>query len=387
MTDAALAVTQSVVERFTEQYLRSLDGTIEKHGDTWDVTIPNRADTELPTGQLTLRCDTDATDSDNSVELLHPESQFFQQILTEVSERAPTGKVEINAEETEIILPDWLQNSNVTVSNIQFTPYYDRTAIVVLFRVSIETVSEYQQEFLRAIAIDARSEESLPELEQTFLKRTSPEGEVTEGDRTDLSREEVANLINITRDPLLERVQPQIDEIHQEASRAADAEIEEYRQMQQQRIQELNEELSNLSSRIEDLNETIDNRTQKERVEALKERKQLKSEYNELEGEISDLRNRREQGFPDRQRDIRDRHALEVVVSPLTVTQVEYEQGEVRIELGEGGAVQTVTVGYGSGVGVTEDIHCMSCNRVLSTQNSPKIVDGEIRCEQCKVSR
>lgn len=383
MTDAALTVTQSVVEQFTERYLRSLDCTIEKHGDTWDVTVPPEADTDLLTGDVTLRCDADTTNSENNMVLLHPESQFFQQMLTEVSERAPSGKMTIDTEKTEITLPDWLQNSNITVSDVQFTPYYDRTAIVALFRVSIETVSEYQQEFLDAIAVDARSEELLPELEETFLRGTSPEGEFVEEDRTDLSQEKVANLIDSTRDPLLERVQPQIDEIHQEASRAADAEIEEYRQMQEQRVRELDEKLSNLSSRIEELNETIDSSEQKERVQALKERKQVKSEYDEVEAELTDIRERREQGFPERQREIRERHALEVMISPLTVTQIEYERGEIELRLSGERATQTLTAGYGCGIGVAEDVHCTSCNRAFSTQNLPKISNEKIRCEKC----
>jgi uncharacterized coiled-coil protein SlyX len=383
MTDAALTVTQSVVEQFTERYLRSLDCTIEKHGDTWDVTVPPEADTDLLTGDVTLRCDADTANSDNNMVLLHPESQFFQQMLTEVTERAPSGKITIDTEKTEITLPEWLQNSNITVSDVQFTPYYDRTAIVALFRVSIETVSEYQQEFLDAIAVDARSEELLPELEETFLRGTSPEGEFVEEDRTDLSREKVANLIDSTRDPLLERVQPQIDEIHQEASRAADAEIEEYHQMQEQRIQELEEKSSNLSSRIEELNEAIDNSEQKERVQALKERKQVKSEYDEVEAELTNIRDRREQGFPERQREIRERHALEVAISPLTVTQIEYERGEIEVRLGGERTTQTLTAGYGSGVGVAEDVYCTSCNRVFSTQNLPKISNEKIQCEKC----
>jgi len=124
---------------------------------------------------------------------------------------------------------------------------------VVLFRVGIETVSEYQQELLRAVAVDTRSEESLPKLAETFLDTTAVETETASGGAVQLTKTDVRPLLETARDLLLESVQGRLDDIHREASRAADAEVEEYRQMQQQRIQELQEAHSNLSSKINDL--------------------------------------------------------------------------------------------------------------------------------------
>ncbi|WP_408959429.1 hypothetical protein [Natrinema sp. 74] len=386
MTDEALAVTQSVVENFTERYLESLGGTIEKRGDTWEVAIPDNEDTELPAGSLSLLCGA-GRDEDSTGEPLHPESEFFQRMLREAAERRPTGKILMEADQDDVVIPQWIKEGDVEVREIQFTPYYDRTAIVVLFEVSIETVSEYQQELLRAIAIDHRSEERLPALEETFLQMASI---TTNGSPTttesSLSKSDARSPLSTAQDQLMQSIQNEIDEIHNEASRAADAEVEEYRQLQQQRIQELEEKRSKLSLEIDELSEAINSSDQNDRVEALKKRKEAKAEYEEVDSELRALHERRDQGFPQKQDEIRKRHALDIRVTPLTVTQVEYERGEIDIELVEQGVSRTVTLGYGSGIGTTDTVQCSSCDSVLSVDNPLKTIKSSLQCRACSSS-
>jgi len=264
-----------------------------------------------------------------------------------------------------------------------FTPYYDRTAVVFLFQVSIETVSEYQRELLRAIAVDTRSEESLPRLEETFLRLTAVEANTTTDNHTQLKKSDVRSLTDTARNQLINRTQSVVDEIHEEASRAADAEVEEYRQMQQQRIQELEKKYSNLSSKIGDLSEKINSSDPKDRVHRLKERKDLKSEYDEVDAKLSELRERREQGFPERQREIRERHALDVRTTPLTLTEVEYERGEIEFELIDDGKVHSVTFGYGSGTGITDEVLCSSCGQEFTNQNPIVSLGDGLLCMEC----
>ncbi|WP_083867075.1 hypothetical protein [Haloferax volcanii] len=383
MTDASVPVTQSAVESFAERYLRSLGCTIEQRGDTWDVSVPEGADTQSLPDEFTVVCGTESDSPEENTELLHPESRLLQELLDEAVRRTPTGRIDLTAESTEIEIPEWLQGGDVEVQNAEFAPYYDRSALVVLFRVSIETVSEYQREFLRVVALDARSGESLEGLERNFLRITSFTGESPSGYQPSLRREKVRDLVDEGQKRVVDRVQGLIDEVHEEASRAADAEVEEFRQMQQQRIQELEERREGLSSKLDEPRATIDASEQAERVEALKQRKQIKGELEELTTELSDLRRRRDQGFPERQREIRQRHALDVKVSPLTATQVEYERGEIEVELAEEDVIQTLTMGYGIGVGVTDSVQCTACGRELTSQNPLVSIIGEVTCDSC----
>jgi len=106
--------------------------------------------------------------------------------------------------------------------------------------------------------------------------------------------------------------------------------------------------------------ENINTGDEDSRVEALRERKELKSEYEELDETLNELRERRDSGFPDRQREIRERHSLDVQVTPVTLTEVEYERGEIDFKLIDGSRHQTVTLGYGSGIGVADTVRCSS---------------------------
>ena len=384
MTDAAIPVTQSAVERITEQYLQSLGCTIEKQDNQWVITSPDSAHSELLTDGLTLVCgDEDDVGGRDNVEPLHPESAFFQRILSQASERGPTGKIAIDATGSDIRIPEWLRQSDVEVSAADFAPYYDRTAVVILYQVTIETVSEYQSEFLRAIALDVRSEEFLPPLEQTFLGLTSVDGATVTSDQAEIDPADARKLLDTANERLIERIDETVDDIHHEASRAADAEVEEYRQMQQQRTQELEEKRSNLSSKVDELSERIDSSEEAERVEALKKRKELKSDLQDVEAELKDVRQRRDQGFRERQSEIRERHALDVQTKPVTLTEVEYERGEIEFELTMGERRQTVTVGYGSGVGVTEVIRCASCDERFSEDTLLGSITRGLKCEDC----
>ena len=387
MTDAAVPITQSVVEQFTERYLKALDCRIEKSEDRWRITVPERADTELATGQITLYTDEAASERDDAEYFLHPESPFFQTLITEASERSTTGKIAITLEDRKIEIPSWLRESSVDVVDSTFSPYYDRTAAAVSYRIRIETVSEYQTELLRAIAIDVRSEDRLAALEETFLDITDPEDPAHETEPLELGRDQSKQIIDQTRGELLDVVEPTIDEIHQEASRAADAELEEYRQMQEQRIEELQEQRSDLTSKIDELSNLIPQAAgQRDRVDDLKTRKDLKSDLNEIDTELEDIRRRLEKGFPSKQQEIRDRHALEVVVTPLTITEVQYERGEAHIKLMDDSTSVDLTLGYGNGVGVTEDIYCDRCGKELTGGNPISSLKDGIRCENCSCS-
>lgn len=384
MTDAATPITQSAVERFTEQYLTSLGSTIEKNRDRWKVTVPDTATTETLSGQFVLLCDDAAADLSEDERHLHPESAFFQEIIADASERQPTGKITIASEDTQIEVPLWLQENNINVNDATFTPYYDRSAVAILYRISIETVSEYQTELLRVTAIDIRSMDRLPKLEEMFLKSTLPTEPQIESQTVDIERSTADDLIEQTREQVVEDVQPRVNEIHQEASRAADAEIEEYRQMQQQRIEQLEEKKTHLSNRIGDLSESIQqNGDDGTRVEALQKRKELNSEYEDIDSELEELRHRREQGFPEKQQEIRERHALEVIVSPVTITQIEYERGEIEVKLEEEAVTQSLTLGYGDGVGITEELNCDFCNQALGEHNPLQSIKQGLKCSHC----
>jgi DNA repair exonuclease SbcCD ATPase subunit len=383
MTDAAVSVTQSAVEHFTEQYLRSLDCSIAKDGDRWEVTVPENAATALPPGKIVLICGDQDTQLEANQEELYPQSSFFQELLVESSESHLIGEVSVDLD-TEIELPPWLKTGGIKVKSTKFTPYYDRNAVILLYRVSIETVSEYQRELLQAVALDERTLNPLPALENEFLQQTSPGTEVVTSRTIEVDENRITDLVDETRERVVDRLHDEITEIHQEASRAADAELEEYRQMQEQRLEELEGKLSTLTANIDKLSNTLETGSSSEnRVEKLKERKQLRAEKDDIESELQDLQQQREQGFPEKQREIRDRHDLEAVVTPLTVSKVDYERGELEIELLENNTTRSMTVGYGEGIGIADEIQCEHCGEFLSKGRPLHTIKTGFVCKHC----
>lgn len=387
MTDAALPITQSAVESFTQRYLRSLGATIkkEKQDNRWTVTIPETVETDIQTGEIVLVCEAREDDIAKNETALHPESDFFVRLLDAAVEQQPVGAMRITADNENIDVLDTIIHESVDIESADFHPYYDRTAVTVLFRISIETVSEYETELLRAVAVDSRTHEPLPELAVSYLDRTeSTTDEVAVSGNSKNSRRSTEKSLHRAREHVEQTIQPTVDEIYSAASRAADVEIEDYHQMQQQRIDELQDEIASLENRIEDLNRTANSTDEhQERMAALRKRKELRSEHDPLEEQLNELIERREAGFPEQQRKIRDRHSVTVVIKPVSTTIVEYEVGDLELKLREEDWRTTVAFGYGSGTGLTEEPSCTECGTPFSTENPIRPSDGKLVGDGC----
>jgi uncharacterized protein YukE len=349
------------------------------------VSVPKTATTELfDAGELNLVCSSDP-ERIGEAKALHPESETFQKLLQEAADRAPVGRFELMDAETEIRLPDWLVESEVSVVSTQFVPYYDRTAVVGLFRIGIETVSEYQTTILRTAAVDANSMEQLPTLSEKLLARTTPDSVPIEATTTALDTTTIREAIDTLSDHLIDQVDPTITEIQEGATRAASSELDEYQELQDQRIQELEDKITSISDKVEKLSKRIDDvEDQAERLETLQERKELNSERDELQKELAQLTDARAAGFPTKRTEISNRHSLEVVIEPLTLTEFQYEQGELEVTIVDSSTETSVRVGYGNGVGVTEPLTCDRCESTLSGENPLRIDDGMICCTSCK---
>lgn len=383
MTDAAVPITQRRVEAFTERYLVALGATVTKTNDRWTVTLPETAETDLDLQNKTIVC-APVDDVAPGERVLSPESEFFHRILDDAHRHQPIGAVSISTSHDEHRLPAWLREGRLTIRSTDMIPYYDRHAIVALFRVSIETVSEYQSEVLRAVAVDLQTGEALPGLTETYLTATDPERSLLPTTSVTPATDRLQEALHHGREIVEEQVRPTIDETLQQASRAADVELEEYRQLQQQRIKELRDDVATLDEQIEQLNDTAERSGEREaRVEALRERKALRTERDKVQQELEALLAARDAGFPEKQREIRTRHALDVTIEPRLLTLVKYEKGELEVTIAGMSEEQTITLSYGCGIGVTEKQTCTNCDHALDAENPAVLRAGELYGENC----
>jgi predicted house-cleaning noncanonical NTP pyrophosphatase (MazG superfamily) len=384
MTDAALPLTSRSVERFVERYLSTLGATIEKpEPDRWRVSLAEDSQTELDLDGATLHVPRDGEEPDGEY-VVSPASPFVQRLLDEAAQRQPTGKMTLVGETLDLRLPPWLTTGDVEVVEQSFAPYYDRKALCGLFHASIETVSEYETEELRAVAIDTNTGERLTGLEETYLELTDVDPtngpEVTSG--ADLSRydETVGQALEVAE----KAIRPVVREVREKATRASNVELSEYQQYQQERLRELTDEADRLADRVEEANAAIDTaETQQERMEALRERKALRSELSAVEAERDEVAEELDAGFPEKRRDVRDRHSITVRLRPVALTLVTFERGELVVTLTTGGERGQLEIPYAVGVGATEEIGCGLCGHHLSEQNPPIPSQGTVVGESC----
>jgi hypothetical protein len=377
MTDAAMPVTERAVEQFTESYLISLGADIRKDGRRWIVSLPEATDTDLELENTVLQIASDIEEVSEDAIAVTPESAFVEQMVDEAADRTPVGSISLTGENSEIRLPEWITAGPVEVADRAFTPYYDRRALCVLFHVGIETVSEYQREELRAIAIDINDHEERPRLAESYLDLTEVGRQQSFSEGTSVDARTVEEAIASGRTAVVGEVDPTVKETQERATRAAEVELDEYRQFVRQRRNELKDEIDNISERIEEVNEAIDNApTQDERVDALQKRKELSSEVEDLRAEFNELTDRIETGFPKKREDIRERHSLTVRIRPVTVTTVSYERGDLELTFRMNDTVTTITHACAVGLGVLEAPVCSKCGQKL-TGNNPLTLEGE----------
>jgi hypothetical protein len=375
MTDAAIPVTGRAIERFVEAYLTSLGAKIEKDGRQWSVVLPDDADTDLELDGIVLEIAENPADVEEGAIPIAPESPFVERVLDEAADRTPVGSVSLTSDGEDIRSPPWITDGPTDVEEATFTPYYDRRAVCVLFHVGIETVSEYQREELRAVAIDLNDEEERPRLAESYLDLVNDDQrELNEGDRIDEAR--LTDVLDSAHTAVESDVSSVVRETRERATRAADVELDEYRQFVRQRRDELSDEIDNLTDRIKEVNETVETTSeQQERVKGLRKRKELQSELDDLRSEHDELSSQIEAGFPEKRREIRERHALTVRIRPVATTAISYERGDVELTLQSKSRALSRAYGYAVGVGVMEDANCEQCGKLLTAEN-PLTISG-----------
>ena len=370
MTDAAMAVTEQAVERFTEAYLLSLGAEIEKEGRRWTVSLPMEAETELEIDGAVLEIASDPREVSDDAFAIASESPFVERIIDEAAKRSPTGTFALSGEQWEIQPPSWIAAGPTKVTGQTFTPYYDRRALCALFHIGIETVSEYQTEKLRAVAIDLTDQEERPRLADAYLALSESNTREQISDGLNVDEQSIADGLESARRCVETEIAPTIQEIREQATHAAETEFDEYRQLIRQQRDELTNQIDRATERLTEVNETMDSTAaQSDRVSALRRRKQLRSKVDDLRSEVADLTARIENGFPEKHEDIRDRHSLTIRIRPVTTTVLSYERGDLALTLRTEDASKTVSYAYAVGIGVTDSPVCERCGQEITSAN------------------
>ena len=395
MTDATLSVTQSKLNAFAREYLNTLGASIREQGSGWHVQLPNNIDVEFGDGlefDVILGNDRAENDGDEGV-VLSPGSEFTQRMLDEAVSMPSISQVSVTESLTgeDYRYPDWITESDLHVSEASFNPYYDRTAIFLLVRISVETVSEYETQYLEAVTVDVTSGEQLTGLPEVLLRsfydpNTQPVTEEMDDFEaaSELDVDTFASMISTGQRVALDNIREEIEELRETASRAADSEFEEYRQLQNQRLSDLRDEIESVTDRLQRVSRDVDGAdTPEERMSALQKRKEIQTEKDELEEKRADLLRKRQNEFGKKRDEIFARHALDISTKPVASTVASYERGEIEFQLSDSHRTETMRTPYAAGVGCTDCVRCDQCKTELSADNPIQLGPTVLRCQSC----
>ena len=393
MTDASHPVTQRTIEGFTKSYLRTIGASIRDEGHKWHIQLPSHIELDfLGEKEFDLLIEVDETEAGEGEWALSPDSRFAQQLLSEVADQFPVGAISVTTDQVEgdYSYPDWILESDAQVESANFVPYYDRTALFVLVEIGVETVSEYQRDFLEAVTVDTNSLEVLPDLTTTvsdilFDPIEEPIEPASEDGSPKVSLEAIKKTLKDAQEVALDAVEDPLQQTREEATRAAEVEFEEYRDLQEQQLDDVQDDISSLTDRIQDLAKEIDQVTeQKERVELLQRRNELQSEKESLESEREQLFEEKQSGYREKRNKIFRRHSLEVNTVPVTTTVVTYERGELDIRLQQSNHSESIRVPYAVGEGVTGSVSCENCKEQLHGRNPIRLTTEAFGCNSCQ---
>lgn len=397
MTDASHPITVSALESLADLYLSTIEADVRKEDSVWEVTLPEWTDIgfcdeqhfELHFSELQGL----PAQSEGAYELT-PGSSFTQSFLESIGTIQPTGSITLTEDTVgeDHRVPEWFHPSNGDIVDTSFYPYYDRKAILSFVQVSVETVSDYETGFLRAVAVDISSGEVLVDLPETVLAlafqpdsttsvQRSTEG-VTNGGVDEGSA--VESSLSRCQEVSVEQVESELTDIRSRATRAAHEEFEQYRQLQQQRLQDTQSELNSIDSRLSSVGQKVDQaETRQARMDALQKRKDLTAEKEKLSEEREAILEKQSRGFQQKKRDIFERHSIEVRTTNVCSTLVAYERGELEIVFDITGSPSSLRVPYAVGEGMTDSVRCPQCGSEYSRDNRVKLPNGNIMCEEC----
>ncbi|TKR27984.1 hypothetical protein [Natronomonas salsuginis] len=393
MTDASHPVTQRVIKGFTKSYLRTIGASIRDEGHRWHIQLPSHVELDfLEEKEFDLLIEVEETEAGEGEWALSPDSRFAQQLLSEVADQFPVGTITVTTEQVEgdYLYPDWILESDAQVESANFVPYYDRTALFVLVEIGVETVSEYQRDLLEAVTVDTNSSEVLPNLTTTvselmFDLIMDPLEPTSEDGGSEISIESLEKPLKDAQDIALDAVEEVLQQTREEATRAAEREFEEYRQLQEQRLDDVQDEISSLTDRVQDLAREINDVTeQRKRVELLQQRNELQSEQESLESDREQLLEEKQNGYREKRNQIFRRHSLEVSTVPATATIVTYERGELDIHLQQRNHSKSIRVPYAVGEGVTGSVACENCGEQLNGMNPIRLTTESSGCNSCQ---
>lgn len=378
------------IKRFSQTVLENHGAEIDQSNSAkWQVRFPPELANRLDRKDGTLVFDPADRELGAGDLLVQPGTRVFSALLDLVQKPSTVGRLQLTEDELQVTPPTVLQESSLNASITDFSERSSDFALSFHFRTQFETPSSFHSEEMFSVTVDPHDMTRLPDLTARLTAHLpqllQQNNEHTTGN---ISRRTVQQSFEEAQQAVVDRSQPIISSIQDEADETANERIAEISDWYEQRRSELDEQLSEQKEEIRKWKQKR-RKAQKDetRRRYIKNRKDAERELKQLKQEIK--RKKRElDSEEDKEIDeVIERNEVNVELSLLGVTEVTYVRGTLSLNIESPHADRETTVSY---LPATDDFHgldCEVCSQDLTSGVLPQLcASGHLVGEPCSTT-
>jgi len=335
------------VRRFAATAIEAYGGDVNRqNAESWRVTLPPSLSNLAETRDVAVVFDPKDQQPGRDEILVQPGSLAFNQLLDLVKEDTTVGQLYLTAADMQVVLPDVLDISELSVSIEEFDPQQTADAVSFHFLVEMESVSSFHRERFETVSLDLANGNHQLTLSERLRTHTSTLTGTHETASVDPDDDVIEQRYAAAVDEIEHRIEEDAAELLDEATSAAETRADEISDLYDQRKEELDDELGKLAA--------------SRREDALDEREQ-----NEIKETV-------------------ERHNVDVNISLVGMTLISHDVGDLSISIDDGERTGEATVGYAPATGEVLRFNCATCETQFDDQTRPQVCEcGSIICAGC----
>jgi hypothetical protein len=401
------------------------EAVIITHGGTVDRTSPNRWQVDLPTelanhagvGTASRNTSTGNSALDSIAEQIHdseePETQFentlvfdsqyeepgeddlvvepgtpfFNSLLELAQQETAVSSVRLGPETLQIHDPPLVESLGKDARTGEFQQKRTAVAIAYHFHIQFEGTQSYHQEEFETVTLDTQTGANLPELTDRLLAHLGNlSHEAVPAEFDEIDTETTKQLYMSAVDIIKERLGPELEELHTEATEAAAEREDEIRNLYEQRRQELDEQVQDKKQKVRELRRKAKNaRNNKTRQKYIERQQEVRDELEDTRENIDTRKEELRQEEREQIANTTARHAVEADVTNIGTTIITYDVGELPVQIRDDDRIGETAIPYTPATDEFGTCECADCGRVLGTDRPPVVCDaGHIICPDCR---
>lgn len=367
------------IKRFTKSVLENYGAEIDRSDSAkWQVTFPREIKERLDREHGTLVFDPADRELGAGDLLVQPGTRVFSALLDIVQQPDTVGCLQLTEDELQVKPPIVLQESELTASVIDFDKRSADFALAFHFQVQFETPSSFHSEEMFSVTIDPDTGTRLPDL-TARLTAHLPQLLQENNDYTagDISQRRVQQAFEQAQQAVIDRSQPIVADIRDEANEKASERIAEISNWYDQHRSELDEQLTEQKEEIRKWEKKYRKaRKDETRRRYVKNRKEAENELEHLKQEVQ--RKKRELDTEESEEidEVIDRNEVSIDVSLLGVTEITYVRGTLALTVQSPHADREIEVSYLPATDEFQGLDCEVCSQDLTDGVLPRLCEN-----------